>query len=147
MSVQPSTPPGKRAVSPPAPPAATPGQRAYEARIVARRTRLLCAGESAAPEPPAWHQAGAEHADWDAVVQAILGDAFPGLKRDLAEARRERDEARAALSLIGQPLSPNGIDSVYLHDLSAQDPDMSDEEAELHHRIDLAREALGGDHA
>ena len=63
---------------------ATPGQRAYEAHAA-----------MVVPRPWRWDQLDDKlRAAWDAAAQAVLNDAFPGLKRELAEAQARLDTSR-----------------------------------------------------
>jgi len=71
---------------PPAQAAATPGQAAYEA-----------APELDDSPVPGWGNFGPDRrAAWEAAAQAVLNGAFPGLKRELAEARAKLAKALAA---------------------------------------------------
>lgn len=73
--------------------AKTPGQLNYEAFQAARW-----------PHDPGtgWtHPAAAKaRPAWEAAAQAVLNDAFPGLRREIAELRAERDGYRIALERI-----------------------------------------------
>jgi hypothetical protein len=105
----------------PAPPPATPGQAA----------RAAWNDHWAGPDP---YPAGETQEEtfervWGNVAQAVLNDAFPGLKRELAETRRELAEARAERDRYRKWLEA-------IAECRAGMP-----------YPDAARQALGGDHA
>jgi hypothetical protein len=124
--VYPETPLGPPAVvsGPPAPPPATPGQRAYEAHAA-----------MVVPRPWRWDQLDDKlRAAWEAAAQAVLNDAFPRLKRQLAEAR----EKLAATQAIARMLQATGREILAAYESGTV---VSGELA------GIWRERLGGDHA
>jgi hypothetical protein len=69
----------------------TPGQRAYD--VMHRASGVDVPHEDLGDD---------DKRLWDDIAQAVLNDAFPGLKRNLAQARRELAEARASgIRLMG----------------------------------------------
>ena len=102
----------------------TLGQSAYEARIAARRTRLLCAGESAQPEPPAWaHLSAGERADEEAGAQRAIAAYFASLGTVAAE---------QVLAAIRESLkSAPAREMAWLRELYAAAVDFADIWAEL----------------
>jgi hypothetical protein len=74
----------------------TAGQAAYEAGV-----RVMLDGDIAADRVPdegpdfAWDAIGSlERDSWEAAAQAVLNDAFPGLREQVRLAREDRDQLR-----------------------------------------------------
>jgi hypothetical protein len=103
----------------------TPAQRAYEA-LMAGAPRVDPGIE--ATEVETWEELDATSRDlFGEVAQAVLSDAFPGLKRELAEAREKLAVTRATAREVLAAYESGTV--------------VSDELA------GIWRERLGGDHA
>jgi hypothetical protein len=87
-------------------PDATPGQAAYEAHAA-----------MVVPRPWRWDQLdGKLRAAWEAAAQAVLNDAFPGLKRQLAEARADRSHLQAQATALAGALRKADAELQEIHD-------------------------------
>lgn len=89
--------------------ARTPEQAAYEARLTARRTRLLCAGESAGDERAWPHLSAAERADEEAGAKAAIAAYIEVNGRDPVDVRSVVAEAVAAPELAAAMAETRGM--------------------------------------
>jgi hypothetical protein len=83
------------------------------------------------------------HGNWlCAIAQRGLDHGWTELTAVNAALHAKVDQLRAVLELIGKPLIPNGFERDWQHEHGPYCEDETCEEAELLHRIGLARKAL-----